>query len=359
MIIQNYFKYPLNSPFKKIGKSPYEQQIARYLFKLAQTLPSTTKFIIHPQFDLYAPQYLKHIETSVDNSGNIIKQEMPGLIEEYFDINNQPQKEERCTTQTMAVDFLIQFDEKFIIIEANGWGHRCPNPGIADINKANAILKLQQRRDMILQTICESCVNCQLVFIDCYQGIDIASILSKHFQNINPDIDYKIALDLDDTCSDFDSMYINYFGQSIYTQTQSRINKNLNTVVNDKAFWVNQSLINKLDFNPYAFITRRKCNNNFIYEWLQKHNLSSTFMYIHDKCNKSQIMNLCGADILIDDDINNVTKAAKAGYCAILIRHNHNQLTQFPFIINTLQKDQLHGFIEKHFWIKSHRVYKY
>ena len=145
----------------------------------------------------------------------------------------------------------------------------------------------------------------------------------------------------------------------INKQSRKAIECCLNQLFNDRPFWVNQTLINNLDHDPHALISQRYCNNMFIYDWLQQNNLHPNFLYLDKDCDKSEIMSMCGADVLIDDMIKHVKKCIQNGIPAILIRHYSNQHINFEFIINTLKKDQINAFYKKYFWPKQHRVYKY
>lgn len=358
-LIQSYFVKPLSSNFNKIGSSPYEQQAFRGL----RIIQSTTNQIrvIHPQWPIYVPT-LVHEEIIIDENGKAKKIYKPGLKTTYIDMRGNVQTYIAYTSQVIRPDFLVITDEKYELLELNGWGHYKINPNIQDPGLAQAVLTLQQERDRKLQELCERCVNCQFISINCNTSTNVTQIVVDHYrnmENLHANLDVKDALDMDNTCADFSTPYLNKFKVDINKQSRKAIERCLAQLLNDRPFWVNQTLINNLDHDPHAFISQRDCNIMFIYDWLQQNNIHPNFLYLNKNCDKSEIMNMCGADVLIDDMIKHVKKCIQNGIPAILIRHYSNQHINFDFIINTLKKDQINAFYKKYFWQKQHRVYKY
>ena len=135
----------------------------------------------------------------------------------------------------------------------------------------------------------------------------------------------KIALDLDDTIFDFFGEYKKMFpGKK--NLVDSTITKNVYKLKRNKSFWENLPLIEKPDFEPYIYATKRINSKNYTRNCLIKHELPIKPIYqmYYQKGNKADmIKGKC--DVLIDDSITNVMQAINSGLPALIIDRPHNQ----------------------------------
>lgn len=149
----------------------------------------------------------------------------------------------------------------------------------------------------------------------------------------------RIALDLDDTVFDFYGAYDNRFpGQ----RTEVTITKNVFKLRHDKDFWENLPLLERPNFEPAIYATKRINPKSYTRNCLLKHGLPIKPIYqmVLQQGNKADmIKGKC--DVLIDDSISNVQKAIASGLPALLIDRPHNQNGDPVFRIYSLDIDEI------------------
>lgn len=151
----------------------------------------------------------------------------------------------------------------------------------------------------------------------------------------------RIALDLDDTVFDFYEAYKNKFPNS-KNHTEVTITKNVFKLRHDKDFWENLSLIERPNFEPAIYATKRINPKSYTRNCLRKHNLPIKPIYqmVLQQGNKADmIKGRC--DVLIDDSISNVKKAIASGLPALLIDRPHNQNGDPVFRIYSLDIEEI------------------
>lgn len=151
--------------------------------------------------------------------------------------------------------------------------------------------------------------------------------------------DLKIALDLDDTVLDFRGSYVKKFGNP---KTDQEISKNVFTLRNNSIFWSNLPLLEKPNFEPVIYATKRINNKLFTKKSLLKNGLPIKPIYqtLCQKSNKADIIK-GRCDVLIDDSIFNVLSCIKAGVPALLIDRDHNKHVDFKYRIYHLDKEEI------------------
>lgn len=151
----------------------------------------------------------------------------------------------------------------------------------------------------------------------------------------------KIALDLDDTIFDFWGMYKKLF------PTQSDlvshvITQNVLKLRNSREFWENLPILEKPNFEPHIYATKRINSKVYTRNCLAKHKLPIKPIYqmYYQHGNKADLIK-GKCDVLIDDSISNVTMAINSGLPALLIDRPHNQNGDPVFRIYSLDIEEI------------------
>lgn len=151
----------------------------------------------------------------------------------------------------------------------------------------------------------------------------------------------RIALDLDDTIFDFISAFENIF-PDINWDNQPDITKKVLSLKYNKQFWENLPLLERPNFEPYIFCTKRINSKIYTRNCLKKYNLPIRpiyQMYIQSGNKADLIKGRC--DVLIDDSISNVKMAINSGLPALLIDRPHNQNGDPVFRIYSLDIEEI------------------
>jgi hypothetical protein len=150
----------------------------------------------------------------------------------------------------------------------------------------------------------------------------------------------RVALDLDDTIFDFERSYRIRFPDDEFCSYQ--ITKNVQKLANDKDFWENLPLLERPNFIPHLYATKRINNKLYTKNCLLKHGLPIRPIYqIYSQLrNKADIIK-GRCDVLIDDSIFNVNQAIRAGLPALLIDRPNNQNGDPLFRIYSLDIDEI------------------
>ena len=151
----------------------------------------------------------------------------------------------------------------------------------------------------------------------------------------------RIALDLDDTIFDFYGEYKKMFPgkRNLVDHT---ITKNVNKLRYNKEFWSNLPLLERPNFEPHIYATKRINSKKYTRTCLEKYNLPIKPIYqiLTQTGNKADIIK-GRCDVLIDDSIFNVEQALKSGLPALLIDRPHNQNGDPAFRIYNLDYNEI------------------
>lgn len=136
----------------------------------------------------------------------------------------------------------------------------------------------------------------------------------------------RISLDCDGTLFDFWSAYCLKFHKTKSYLENFKITKNVRKLRLDKDFWENLDLIERPNFEPYNYCTRRINSKVYTRNCMLKHDLPIKPIYqvFTQQRNKADIIK-GRCDVLIDDDRFNVEQCISAGVPALLIDRPHNQ----------------------------------
>jgi len=152
----------------------------------------------------------------------------------------------------------------------------------------------------------------------------------------------KIASDLDDCCFDFINPFNEKFKCNISNLPQPIISDYVLQLRLDRDFWSNLPLLEKPDFTPELYCTKRINSKAYTRACLRKHHLPirPISQITSQQGNKARyIKNKC--DVLIDDSWFNVQQCLSVGFPALLITREHNKHINTPYRVNHLKYQEI------------------
>lgn len=170
----------------------------------------------------------------------------------------------------------------------------------------------------------------------------------------------KIALDLDDTIFDWRGEYSKIFGD-ITKQPPYIITRNVKKLRYNKKFWSNLPLIEKPDFIPHIYSTKRINSKDYTKSNLSLYDLPIKPIYqtISQSGNKVDIIKGV-SNLLIDDSVFNVKQALNVGFPALLIIREHNKNHNIKHYINSLSikeiKEKYNCLIQEKYILDQYKV---
>ena len=152
----------------------------------------------------------------------------------------------------------------------------------------------------------------------------------------------KIACDIDQVLADFESAYNKYYNTDMSKENDYHITKNVYKLRHNKEFWTNLEVIDRPNFIPYIYATKRINLKSYTREWLLKNGFPDRPIYqtIYQYGNKADIIK-GRCDVLIDDSVSNVYKCIKSGVPALLLDRPHNRHAGPEFRIYNLDIDEI------------------
>ena len=166
----------------------------------------------------------------------------------------------------------------------------------------------------------------------------------------------RIALDLDDTVFGFYEAYNKKFpGQT----TERAITKNVFKLRHNKEFWENLPLLERPNFEPHIYATKRVNSKTYTKNCLLKHGLPIKPIYqIYSQAdNKGRIIK-GRCDVLIDDSWFNVQQCLAVGVPALLITRPHNAHIDTPYRVNHLKYKEIGNALGLDAAITIYQMYK-
>ena len=148
----------------------------------------------------------------------------------------------------------------------------------------------------------------------------------------------RVALDIDDTLVDWRGAHEKKFKCNLSEMTEYQITKQVVKCRYDREFWSNLKLIEKPDFIPELYCTKRINSKNYTKTCFNNLQLPLRPIYqiYYQQANKARyIKGRC--DVLIDDSYSNVKACIDRGLPALLITRPHNAHINTPYRINTLK----------------------
>lgn len=139
----------------------------------------------------------------------------------------------------------------------------------------------------------------------------------------------KIILDLDDVVADFIGAYKSFyhFDSDVTSWYFSyKTAENLKELEKNKEFWINLPVLHRPDFIPSAYVSSREIPVEWSKEFLEKHNLPCREVYhVGYKESKVSILKELDCQVFIDDKLENVIAAQKAGIASYIMDNDHNK----------------------------------
>ena len=152
----------------------------------------------------------------------------------------------------------------------------------------------------------------------------------------------RVALDLDSTVAGFELSYNKYFKTDLNIEPSWLITKRVYKLRYNRDFWVNLPVIDKIDFIPEIYATKRINPKSYTREWLIKNGFPNRPIYqtLYQKGNKADIIK-GRCDILVDDSFSNVIKCINSEVPSLLIDRPHNRHINTPYRIFSLTLDEI------------------
>ena len=152
----------------------------------------------------------------------------------------------------------------------------------------------------------------------------------------------RIACDIDQVLADFESAYNKYYNTDMSKENDYHITKNVYKLRHNKEFWTNLEVIDRPNFIPYIYATKRINLKSYTREWLLKNGFPDRPIYqtIYQYGNKADIIK-GRCDVLIDDSVSNVYKCIKSGVPALLLDRPHKRHAGPEFRIYNLDIDEI------------------
>ena len=152
----------------------------------------------------------------------------------------------------------------------------------------------------------------------------------------------KISVDLDDTIFLWRESHEKYFKCDISKMKDKDITAQVNSLRLNKEFWSNLPLLERPDFEPCIYATKRVNLKSYTRANLQKYNLPIKPIYqiYTQEDNKARIIK-GHCDVLIDDSWFNVQQCLNSGLPALLITRPHNNHIQTKYRIDRLNYKEI------------------
>ena len=134
----------------------------------------------------------------------------------------------------------------------------------------------------------------------------------------------RTGLDIDNTVCNFIGPYLDRFGPP---KSDSEITRNVNKIlVNDKDFWMNLPIINRPNFIPTLYCTKRVHPKVWSKQFLIKSGLLLAPIYQVFSYTTSKAPRIKGrVDVFIEDSISNFIDLNLKGIPCLLINDEYNQ----------------------------------
>lgn len=154
----------------------------------------------------------------------------------------------------------------------------------------------------------------------------------------------RIGLDIDDCLAGFWEAYCNYFDTANNPKMlkDEIITKNVQNILrHDRSFWLDLPVINRPDFEPELYCTKRVINKNWTKAWLRNNGFPDKPVYqMYLQSGNKANMIKGKVDLFIDDSLSNVIKMNNSGVPTLLY---HTERTKdIPYAkVYSLDKDHI------------------
>lgn len=150
----------------------------------------------------------------------------------------------------------------------------------------------------------------------------------------------RIGLDIDDTLCSWYSQYLKRFRTP---KNDFEITKNVQRILSkDRDFWLNLPVINRPDFIPELYCTKRVNPKSWTKKWLEINGFPKRPVYqvLYQYGNKADFIK-GRVDVFIDDSISNMVKMNLSGVPCLLMDAENNQHWGPIARVFSLQEDEI------------------
>lgn len=266
--------------------------------------------------------------------------------------------------KSRRVDFCFNYDNRAYIIEFDGIQHSRPIQKFGGLETYKEI-KARDRwenRMCAKNKVClirykvfsktgtaNDCIHAQkeLIKFITPKRVEEDILKAQHCKYVQNGVSYgrnkvRIALDLDDCCFDFIGEFNKKFNCRLDQLPQDEISEKVLELKKDKTFWSNLPVVEKPNFIPELYCTKRINSKAYTIKCLQKHDFPVKHICQLSKqtSNKARyIKNKC--DILIDDSWYNVEQCLKSGFPALLVTRPHNEHIKTQYRVHHLNYSEI------------------
>ena len=155
---------------------------------------------------------------------------------------------------------------------------------------------------------------------------------------------FRIGLDIDDCLAGFWGAYCERFdtANNPHMLKDHIITRNVQQILSkERDFWLNLPVINRPDFIPELYCTKRVNNKAWTREWLRRNGFPDRPIYqmYYQHGNKADMIK-GKVDVFIDDSLSNVIKCQRSGVPALLM--HTDSTVDFPmFKVFSLNRTEI------------------
>ena len=155
---------------------------------------------------------------------------------------------------------------------------------------------------------------------------------------------FRIGLDIDDCLAGFWDAYCERFdtANNPHMLKDHIITRNVQQILSkERDFWLNLPVINRPDFIPELYCTKRVNNKALTREWLRRNGFPDRPIYqmVYQHGNKADMIK-GKVDVFIDDSLSNVIKCQRSGVPALL--YHTDRTVDFPmFKVFSLNRTEI------------------
>lgn len=152
----------------------------------------------------------------------------------------------------------------------------------------------------------------------------------------------RIACDLDQTIVQWEKAHEEYFNCKLKDLSSDEIGEQVKRLRLNKLFWSNLKLLERPDFEPHIYATKRINPKSYTRDNLKKLGLPIKPIYqiYSQEDNKARIIK-GRCDVLIDDSWFNVKQCLSVGMPALLITRPGNKHIRTKYRINRLSYNEI------------------
>lgn len=150
----------------------------------------------------------------------------------------------------------------------------------------------------------------------------------------------RIGLDMDQVLDDFIGPYLQRFGEP---KKDSEITRNVQRILSkDKEFWLSLPVLNRIDFTPELYCSKRVNPKSWSKQWLRDNGYPDRPFYqmFYQHGNKATMIK-GRVDVFVDDSVSNFVKMNRSGVPCLLLDNPSNRYAGPVLRIYSLQKDEI------------------